>query len=135
MVTFFLIGLLSLTYRSRLTISFLNGTLRLNQPMVYSDQFSGSCHSFLRCFLLFWWSCKTWNSCHFCNFCDFTLCLFSHGIDGSFIDGLPLLNMVIFHGCVSFNQMVLYIQLLWDMIKLVKQTFVDQMGTRGALWF
>ena len=55
--------------------------------------------------------------------------------NGPFIGSLPFLNMVIFHGCVSFNQMVLYIQLLWDMIKLVKQTFVDQMGTRGALWF
>ena len=31
-----------------------------------------------------------------------------HGIDGPFIDGLPINSMVIFHGYVSHNQMVLY---------------------------
>jgi hypothetical protein len=32
--------------------------------------------------------------------------LHSHGIDGPFIDGLPFLNMVIFHGYVSHIQMI-----------------------------
>ena len=48
-----------------------------------------------------------------------------HGIDGPFIDGLPINSMVIFHGYVSHNQMVIiihghgpemlgYLGIIWD---------------------
>ena len=56
------------------------------------------------------WRVPSWDSGDFNGLTFFECTLWwnehSHGIDGPFIEGLPINSMVIFHGYVSHNQMV-----------------------------